>query len=67
MKKSVVAIVIKSFALLVVFGTAGRAMAQDVATAYLKMVPIEQYLMDGILVKAPLADPQVRLHQTFKI
>jgi len=45
MKKSVVAIVIKSFALLVVFGTAGRAMAQDVATAYLKMVPIEQYLM----------------------
>jgi len=28
---------------------------------------IEQYLMDGILVKAPLADPQVRLHQTFKI
>jgi len=37
-------IVIKSFALLVVFGTAHQAMAQDAAT-YTKMAPVEQYLM----------------------
>jgi len=37
-------IVIKSFALLVVFGTTHQAMAQDAAT-YTKMAPVEQYLM----------------------
>jgi len=37
-------IVIKSFALLVVLGTAHQAMAQDAAT-YTKMAPVEQYLM----------------------
>src|SRR5258708_24767374 len=39
------AIAINGLALLVVFGTAYQAMAQDVATPYPKMDPIEQYLM----------------------
>ena len=42
--KKIGAIAIKSFALLVVLGTA--AMAQDAMPAYPKMAPIEQYLMD---------------------
>ena len=45
-KKKVGAIAIKSFALLVVLGTAYRAMAQDAKTTYPSMAPIEQYLMD---------------------
>ena len=45
-KKKVQAIAIKSFALLVVLGTAYQAMAQDAKTAYPSMAPIEQYLMD---------------------
>src|SRR6266404_8863932 len=45
-KKKVGAIAIKSFALLVVLGTAYQAMAQDATTPYPKMAPIEQYLMD---------------------
>jgi hypothetical protein len=45
-KKKVGAIAIKSFALLIVLGTANRAMAQDATTLYPKMAPIEQYLMD---------------------
>ena len=40
------AIVIKSFALLVVLGAAYQAMAQDAATTYTKMAPIDQYLME---------------------
>jgi len=39
------AIAINGLALLVVLGTAYQAMAQDVATPYPKMDPIEQYLM----------------------
>ncbi len=39
-------IAIMGFALLVGLGTAYRAMAQDAATPYPKMAPIEQYLMD---------------------
>ena len=39
------AIAIKSFALLVVLGTAYQAMAQDATAPYPKMAPIEQYLM----------------------
>jgi hypothetical protein len=39
-------IAIKSFALLVVLGTAYQAMAQDATTPYPNMAPIEQYLMD---------------------
>jgi hypothetical protein len=46
LKKKVGAIAIKSFALLVVLGTAFQAMAQDAKTAYPSMAPIEQYLMD---------------------
>jgi hypothetical protein len=49
-KKNVGAIAIKSFALLVVLGTAylgmaNQAMAQDAASTYTKMAPIDQYLM----------------------
>ena len=44
-KKKVGAIAIKSFALLVVLATVYQAMAQDAATAYPKMAPIDQYLM----------------------
>jgi len=44
-KKKVSAIAIKSFALLVVLGTAYRAMAQDATTPYPKMAPVDQYLM----------------------
>jgi hypothetical protein len=50
MLKKIGAIAIKSFALLVVlstacFATAYQAMAQDAATPYAKMAPIDQYLM----------------------
>jgi hypothetical protein len=45
-RKKVGAIAIKSFALLVVLGTAYLAMAQDAKTTYPSMAPIEQYLMD---------------------
>jgi hypothetical protein len=44
-KKKVHAIAIKGFALLIVLGTAYRVTAQDAATAYSKMAPVEQYLM----------------------
>ncbi|HEY6375157.1 MAG TPA: hypothetical protein VIX90_06490 [Edaphobacter sp.] len=40
------AIVIQSFALLVVLGTVRQAMAQDATTPYPKTAPIEEYLMD---------------------
>jgi hypothetical protein len=51
LKKKVAAIAITGFALLVVLGTAHHAMAQDATTpypttSYLKMAPVEQYLMD---------------------
>ena len=39
------AIVVRSFALLAVLSAAQQALAQDVATLYPKMAPIEQYLM----------------------
>lgn len=45
-KKKVHAIAIKSFALLVVLGTAYQARSQDATTPYPKMAPIDQYLMD---------------------
>jgi len=44
-EKRVGTIAVKSFALLVVLGTAYQAMAQDAAIPYPKMAPIEQYLM----------------------
>ena len=40
------AIAIKSFALIVVLGTAYQARSQDARTAYPSMAPVEQYLMD---------------------
>jgi hypothetical protein len=50
LKKKVAAIAIKGFALLAVpiamLATARHATAQDAATPYPKMAPIEQYLMD---------------------
>lgn len=45
-KKKVGTIAMKSFGLLVLFGTAYQAMAQDAKTAYPSMAPTEQYLMD---------------------
>lgn len=44
-EKKLGAIAIKGFALLVVLGMAHQAMAQDAATPYPKMAPIDQYLM----------------------
>jgi len=46
LKTQVAAIAINGLALLAVLGTAHRVSAQDAATAYPKMAPIEQYLMD---------------------
>src|SRR6516162_6595131 len=45
-KKQVGVIAIKSFALLVVLGTAYQVMAQDAERPYPKMLPLSQYLMD---------------------
>jgi hypothetical protein len=45
-KKKLGAIAIETFALFVVVGAAFQAMAQDAATPYSSMAPIEQYLMD---------------------
>ena len=44
-KKKVSAIAIKSFALLVVLGTAYQATGQGTTTPYPNMAPINQYLM----------------------
>jgi hypothetical protein len=49
------AIAIKSFALLVVLGTAYQAMAQDATTPYPKMAPIDQYLMTDEVAEVALA------------
>jgi hypothetical protein len=45
-KKKIGAIAVRSFALLVLFTTAYQATGQDPATPYLKMAPVEQYLMN---------------------
>ena len=45
LKNKVAAIAITGFALLAVLGAAHHAMAQDAATPYPKMAPIDQYLM----------------------
>ena len=60
-KKNVGAIAIKSFALLVVLGTAYLAMAQEAPAPYPKMAPIEQYLMtdrDAEIALARTAAPE---------
>src|SRR6202051_5113554 len=46
LKNKVGAMAIRSLALLVVFGTAYQATAQDAKQPYPNMAPIEQYLMD---------------------
>src|SRR5262252_3059906 len=45
-KNNLGAIAIVGFPLLLVFGTAYKATAQDAETPYPKMAPVEQYLMD---------------------
>jgi hypothetical protein len=65
-KKNVRAIVISTFALLVVFGAAHRATAQDATTTdrsapYAKMAPVDQYLMadrDAEIALARSAAPE---------
>jgi hypothetical protein len=54
-KKRVGAIAIKSFALLVVLGTAYQATAQDTTTPYPNMAPINQYLMPDQRAEIALA------------
>jgi hypothetical protein len=65
MKRAIAAIAIKGFALLLAaFGTTGRAMAQDTATTYPKMAPIEEYLMgrDAEIALARSAAPDSISH-----
>jgi hypothetical protein len=60
-KQKLGAIEIKSFALLVLLGTAYQAMAQDATTPYPNMAPIEQYLMadrDAEIALARSAAPE---------
>jgi hypothetical protein len=60
-KNKVGAIAVKSFALLVVLGTAYQVMAQDTKTAYSSMAPIDQYLMtdrDAEIALARSAAPE---------
>ena len=59
-KKNLQSIAIKSLALLVLLGTAYQAIAQNVATPYPKMAPLEQYLMDrtGEIALARTAAPE---------
>jgi len=54
-KKKVGAIAIKSFALLVVLGTAYQATAQEAKAPYPNMAPIEQYLMTDQSAEIALA------------
>ena len=55
MHKKISAIAIKGFVLLVVLGTAYRAMAQDAVAPYPKMAPIDQYLMTDQSAEIALA------------
>ncbi|HKW29574.1 MAG TPA: hypothetical protein VJT54_09575, partial [Verrucomicrobiae bacterium] len=54
-KKNLVPIAIKTFALLVVLGTAYQAMAQDAKASYPKMAPVDQYLMADQAAEIALA------------
>jgi hypothetical protein len=54
-KKKVGAIAIKSFALLLVLGTAYQAVAQAATTPYAKMAPVDQYLMAARAAEISLA------------
>ncbi len=55
LKNKVGAVAIRSFALLVVLGMAYHAIAQNVATPYPNMAPIEQYLMTDRAAEIALA------------
>jgi hypothetical protein len=60
-KNKIGAIVIKCFVLVVGLGPAQQAMAQDAATTYTKMAPVEQYLMadrDAEIALARSAAPE---------
>jgi len=48
-------IVVNSIALIVMFGTASGALAQDAKTAYPNMAPVEQYLMQDRAAEIALA------------
>ena len=54
-KNEIGAILIKSFALLVVLGAAHQTRAQDATTPYPKMAPIDQYLMPDRKAEIALA------------
>jgi hypothetical protein len=54
-KNKVLAIAIKSFALLLALGTAYQAMAQTATATYTKMAPIDQYLMADRATEIALA------------
>jgi hypothetical protein len=54
-KEKVGAIAIKSFALLVVLGTAHLTTAQEATTPYPNMAPIDQYLMTDQRAETALA------------
>jgi hypothetical protein len=59
--KKFCAMAVKSFALLIVFGTAHQAMSQDAKTTYPSMAPLEQYLMtdrDAEIALARSAAPE---------
>ena len=45
-RKGLTAVVVRSFALVVVLGTAWKAQAQDTKTPYPNMAPVDQYLME---------------------
>jgi hypothetical protein len=55
MSKKISAIAIKRFAMLVVLGMVYQAMAQDAMTPYLKMAPVDQYLMADRAAEIALA------------
>jgi hypothetical protein len=60
-EKRMAAIAIKRFVLITVFATACGAMAQDPATTYAKMAPVDQYLMadrDAEIALARTAAPE---------
>jgi hypothetical protein len=58
MRENKCAIVVKSFALLVVLCVTQQAMAQDARTGYPKMAPIDEYLMaDRDLLSSRLLIP----------
>jgi len=54
-RKGLTAVVVRSFALVVVLGTAWKAQAQDTKTPYPNMAPVDQYLMEDREAEIALA------------